>query len=49
MHGFDPSALERAAKAAKELDSSRNAKEALRLITLQEQTKQKEAETERAR
>lgn len=49
MHGFDPSALERAAKAAKELDSSRNAKEALRLITLQEQTKQREAETERAR
>ena len=49
MHGFDPSALERAARAAKDLDTSRNAKEALRLITLQEQTKQKEAETERAR
>ena len=49
VHGFDPSALERAARAAKELDGSKNAKDALRLITLQEQTKQKEAETERAR
>ena len=31
VHGFDPSALERAAKAAKDLDKSKNSKEALRL------------------
>eukprot|EP00604_Paraphysomonas_vestita_P004175 CAMPEP_0174821998 /NCGR_PEP_ID=MMETSP1107-20130205/12261_1 /TAXON_ID=36770 /ORGANISM="Paraphysomonas vestita, Strain GFlagA" /LENGTH=571 /DNA_ID=CAMNT_0016039805 /DNA_START=33 /DNA_END=1745 /DNA_ORIENTATION=- len=48
-HGFDPSGLERAAKAAKELDQSKNAKEALNLIQLQEVTKQKEHEMERAR
>lgn len=49
IHGFDPGALERAAKAAKELDASKNAKEALRLITTQESTKQKEHEMERAK
>lgn len=49
IHGFDPSALERAAKAAKELDGSRNARDALRVINTQEMTKQKEAEVERAK
>lgn len=49
IHGFDPSALERAAKAAKDLDNSRNAKDALRVIALNESTKQKEHEAERAR
>lgn len=49
VHGFDPTALERAAKAAKELDASRNSKEALRVIQAQETTKQKEAEAERAK
>lgn len=49
IHGFDPSALERAAKAAKELDNSRNSRDALNLITTQEITKQKEAEMERAK
>ena len=49
IHGFDPSALERAAKAAKDLDGSKNSREALRVIALNETTKQKEQETERAR
>lgn len=49
IHGFDPSALERAAKAAKDLDSSKNSKEALRIISTQEITKQKEHESERAK
>ena len=49
IHGFDPTALERAAKAAKELDGSRNARDALRVINTQEATKQKEAEAERAK
>jgi ATPase family AAA domain-containing protein 3A/B len=49
VHGFDPSALERAAKAAKDLDKSRNAKDALALISTQESTKQKEHEMERAK
>jgi ATPase family AAA domain-containing protein 3A/B len=49
VHGFDPNALERAARAAKDLDTSKNAREALRLITLQEVTKQKENEMERAK
>ncbi|KAJ1442992.1 ATPase family AAA domain-containing protein 3A [Ochromonadaceae sp. CCMP2298] len=49
IHGFDPSALERAAKAAKDLDKSKNAKDALRVINIQEATKQKEHEMERAR
>ncbi|KAF4522045.1 hypothetical protein B566_EDAN010922 [Ephemera danica] len=39
---FDSAALERAAKAAKELESSRNAKEALELSKLQEVTRQQE-------
>ena len=41
--------MERAAKAAKELDTSKNAREALRLISEQEVTKQKSHEMERAR
>jgi ATPase family AAA domain-containing protein 3A/B len=49
VHGFDPSALERAAKAAKDLDTSRNAKDALGLIRTQEITKQREHEMERAK
>jgi ATPase family AAA domain-containing protein 3A/B len=49
VHGFDPSALERAAKAAKELDKSKNAKDALQLITTQEISAQKENEMNRAR
>lgn len=49
VHGFDPNALERAARAAKDLDTSKNAREALRLITLQEVTKQKENDMERAK
>ena len=49
IHGFDPTALERAAKAAKELDNSRNSKDALRVIQTQEITKQKEQESERAK
>jgi len=39
---FDPTGLERAAAAAKELDRSSNAKEALDLSKMQEQTKQTE-------
>ncbi|XP_061639620.1 ATPase family AAA domain containing 3 [Phyllopteryx taeniolatus] len=35
---FDPTGLERAAQAAKELDKSRNAKEALELARMQEQS-----------
>ncbi|KAJ8395142.1 hypothetical protein AAFF_G00035980, partial [Aldrovandia affinis] len=42
---FDPTGLERAAKAAKELDKSRNAKEALQLARMQEQTLQMEHES----
>ena len=38
--GFDPEGLERAAKAARDLDSSRNAKSAIDLIKAQEATKQ---------
>lgn len=49
VHGFDPSSLERAAKAAKELDRSKNAPGALKLIETQEVTKQKELETERSK
>ena len=41
--GFDPEGLERAAKAARELDSSRNASSAIELIKTQEATKQHEA------
>merc|ERR1719159_904853 len=39
---FDPSALERGAKALKELDSSSNSKAAFEVIRLREQTRQKE-------
>uniref|UniRef100_A0A8C5WVZ2 ATPase family AAA domain containing 3A n=1 Tax=Laticauda laticaudata TaxID=8630 RepID=A0A8C5WVZ2_LATLA len=42
---FDPTGLERAAKAARELDSSRHAKEALGLAQLQEQTLQLEQQS----
>lgn len=38
--GFDPEGLERAAKAARELDNSRNANQAIELIKTQEVTKQ---------
>ena len=38
--GFDPEGLERAAKAARDLDNSRNAKSAIDLIKTQEATKQ---------
>lgn len=47
VHGFDPESLERAAKAAKELDRSKNAKGALASIQEQERTKQKELEADR--
>jgi ATPase family AAA domain-containing protein 3A/B len=46
--GFDPEGLERAAKAARELDASRNAGAAIELIKTQEVTKQHEAATRRA-
>ena len=46
--GFDPEALERAAKAARELDNSRNAKSAIELIKSQDTTKQLEASAKRA-
>lgn len=42
---FDPTGLERAAKAAKELDKSTNAQSALTLAKQQEQTKQLEQQT----
>jgi ATPase family AAA domain-containing protein 3A/B len=46
--GFDPEGLERAAKAARELDNSRNAPAAIELIKTQETTKQHEAAAKRA-
>ena len=46
--GFDPEGLERAAKAARELDASRNATQAIELIKAQEATKQHEAAAKRA-
>ena len=46
--GFDPEGLERAAKAARDLDNSRNAKQALELIKTQEATKQHEFASKRA-
>lgn len=49
IHGFDPSALERAAEAAKKLDKSVNAKQAIQAIIAAESTKQKEHEAERAK
>ncbi|NWH40147.1 ATD3A protein, partial [Chloropsis hardwickii] len=42
---FDPTGLERAAKAARELDASRHAKDALSLAQMQEQTLQLEQQT----
>uniref|UniRef100_A0A8C8DBZ6 AAA+ ATPase domain-containing protein n=1 Tax=Oncorhynchus tshawytscha TaxID=74940 RepID=A0A8C8DBZ6_ONCTS len=42
---FDPTGLERAAQAAKELDKSRHAKEALDLARMQEQSVQMEHQT----
>ena len=46
--GFDPDGLERAAKAARELDASRNASAAIELIKTQEATKQHEAAAKRS-
>lgn len=46
--GFDPEGLERAAKAARDLDASRNASSAIELIKTQEATKQHEAAAKRA-
>jgi ATPase family AAA domain-containing protein 3A/B len=46
--GFDPEGLERAAKAARDLDSSKNAKSAIELIKNQETTKQHEFAAKRA-
>jgi ATPase family AAA domain-containing protein 3A/B len=46
--GFDPEGLERAAKAARDLDKSRNASAAIELIKTQEVTKQHEAASKRA-
>lgn len=46
--GFDPEGLERAAKAARELDASHNAGSAIELIKTQELTKQHEASSKRA-
>eukprot|EP00559_Dactyliosolen_fragilissimus_P005744 CAMPEP_0184856462 /NCGR_PEP_ID=MMETSP0580-20130426/1654_1 /TAXON_ID=1118495 /ORGANISM="Dactyliosolen fragilissimus" /LENGTH=87 /DNA_ID=CAMNT_0027351519 /DNA_START=159 /DNA_END=419 /DNA_ORIENTATION=+ len=46
--GFDPEGLERAAKAAKDLDASRNSSAAIELIKTQEATKQHEAAAKRA-
>lgn len=43
MYGFDPSGLERAAAAAKYLDSSTNSKNAFDLATKKEETLQIEA------
>jgi ATPase family AAA domain-containing protein 3A/B len=39
MYGFDPTGLERAAKAAKSLDSSPNAKQAFELALKEEEVK----------
>lgn len=46
--GFDPDGLERAAKAARELDNSKNAAAAVDLVKTQEATKQHEAAAKRA-
>lgn len=46
--GFDPEGLERAAKAARELDASKNAASAIELIKTQEVTKQHESASKRA-
>jgi ATPase family AAA domain-containing protein 3A/B len=44
QYSFDSTALERAAKAAKDLEKSAHASEALALSRVQEETKQKEQE-----
>lgn len=46
--GFDPEGLERAAKAARDLDNSKNANAAIELIKTQETTKQHEFAAKRA-
>ena len=46
--GFDPEGLERAAKAARDLDNSKNASQAIELIKTQEASKQHEAAAKRA-
>jgi ATPase family AAA domain-containing protein 3A/B len=46
--GFDPEGLERAAKAARDLDKSKNASAAIELIKTQEVTKQHEVASKRA-
>eukprot|EP00587_Corethron_hystrix_P002171 CAMPEP_0113296942 /NCGR_PEP_ID=MMETSP0010_2-20120614/15_1 /TAXON_ID=216773 ORGANISM="Corethron hystrix, Strain 308" /NCGR_SAMPLE_ID=MMETSP0010_2 /ASSEMBLY_ACC=CAM_ASM_000155 /LENGTH=568 /DNA_ID=CAMNT_0000149757 /DNA_START=223 /DNA_END=1929 /DNA_ORIENTATION=+ /assembly_acc=CAM_ASM_000155 len=46
--GFDPEGLERAAKAARELDNSKNSRAALEIIKAQEATSQHEAAAKRA-
>merc|ERR1712226_743542 len=43
ISGFDPSALERGAKALKEIDNSKNSQDVLRIALETEKTKQKEA------
>ena len=48
ISNFDPEGLERAAKAMRELDASRNATKAIELIKTQEATKQHEAAAKRA-
>jgi ATPase family AAA domain-containing protein 3A/B len=48
LSNFDPEGLERAAKAMRELDASRNASKAMELIKAQEATKQHEAAAKRA-
>lgn len=48
LSNFDPEGLERAAKALRELDASRNANAALELVKTQEATKQHEAAAKRA-
>lgn len=48
LTGFDPEGLERAAKAARELDASHNASSAIELIKTQEATKQHEAAAKRS-
>uniref|UniRef100_A0A0N4Z6M7 AAA domain-containing protein n=1 Tax=Parastrongyloides trichosuri TaxID=131310 RepID=A0A0N4Z6M7_PARTI len=47
QYSFDSSALERAARAAKELEKSGNAREALELSRLQEITRQKEIDKDK--
>jgi ATPase family AAA domain-containing protein 3A/B len=46
--GFDPEGLERAAKAARDLDNSKNASAAIELIKTQETTKQHEFAAKRS-